>query len=289
MRGLARPLAGCTLAALTFVAAPNAAATTPATDPASRALALEFIDSALAEGRLTHADELLARARMQGDGPDLQLRAAELLAAAGRADEAARAFEALSAIEAVAAKARTGAALLLLRQGRMEAAEAQLRAAVALEPAQPRAWNALGVIADRRRDWPAAEAAYARALALAPGRADILNNRGWSRLLQGRHAEAEADLVAALQLAPALAVAETNLRLARALQGRYAEAFAGASRETLARDLNTVGFGALARGDLALAETYFARAIEASDRYDRTAEANLAYLEALRADTRPRP
>ncbi len=276
----------CTL--LVLLAAP-AAADPRAPDPAGEALALEFIDAALAEGRLAHADELIARARVRGDSPELQLRAGELLAAAARTDEAAVKLDALASVEGVGPRARTARALLDLRAGRLEQAETGLRAAVALDPAQPRAWNALGVIADRRHDWPAAEAAYGRALALAPARADVLNNRGWSRLLQGRHAEAEADLVAALQAAPGLPSAQTNLRLARALQGRYAEAFAGASRETLARDLNTVGFGALARGDLAMAETYFARAIEANDRHDRTAEANLAYLAAIRDQSPPRP
>ena len=63
--------------------------------------------------------------------------------------------------------------------------------------------------------------------------------------------------------------------------GRYAEAFTSTNRDELARDLNTVGVAAMLRGDHRIAESYFARAIDMSSRYDKVASANLAYLKSI--------
>ena len=180
-----------------------------------------------------------------------------------------------------AARAKTGRAIALIRQNRTPEAESLLAIAVSLDPALARAWSARAVLADQKRDWKLAESCYGRAIAAAPESADAFNNRGYSRLLQGRTAEAEADFQRALRLEPQLAAAATNLRLARGLQGHYAQAFEGSTREDLGRDLNTVGYAALLRGDLKLAEGYFNRALEADPRYQAQAAANLAYLRQL--------
>jgi Tfp pilus assembly protein PilF len=67
------------------------------------------------------------------------------------------------------------------------------------------------------------------------------------------------------------------------MQGKYEAAFEGSTRATLANDLNTVGFAALSRGDLDIAEAYFRRALAINPVYDKTAASNLAWLEAERA------
>jgi Flp pilus assembly protein TadD len=255
------------------------AAVAPAVD--GQALTLEFIDKAILEGRHKTAGELILRARARHAGPELTLREAELMLSHGAVNEAAAAFQLLEADPVVGPRALVGRGIAAYRAGEEAAAETLLAAAVARDPSIGRAWSARAALADKRRDWTAAETFHDRAVVAQPSSAEFLNNRGYSRLLQGRHAEAEADLVRALELKPGLRAAVTNLTLARAMQGRYAEAFTSANREDLARDLNTVGVAAMLRGDTRIAQSYFTRAIDTNLRYDRVAQANLAYLRAI--------
>ena len=259
-----------------------AEAALPTADQLSgEALTFEFIDKAIAEGRLKSAGDLILRADKRFPGPELMLRQAELMLAAGSFAEAATAFQRLEADPVVGVRAMVGRGITAIRAGHPEAAEALLADAVGRDPSQARAWSARAVLADRRHDWASAERFYAAALKAAPDVPEVLNNRGYSRLLQGRHAEAEADFDAALKARPDLKPAQTNLKLAKAMQGRYAEAFTSNNRDELARDLNTIGVAAMLRGDHRIAESYFARAIEMNTRFDRTASANLAYLKTI--------
>lgn len=251
----------------------------PVPPPTPQALAL--LDAAIADGRLADARALIAPMWASG-APEVSLRSAELALASGSLPEAVEGFRAL-ADGPLAGPAQQGLGITLLKQGKPAEARAALEKAVAADPALARAWNALAVLADQARDWAAADAAYAHAIAAQPGEAAWLANRGWSQLLRGRHVAAEQDLLAAVKLAPNLKEARTNLALARAMQGRYQEAFAGSDRTTLAADLNTVGFAAMARGDLEVAEAYFNRALSLNPQFDRAAWANLQYLAELKA------
>ena len=218
-------------AALPLLAAFSALSLTPplaaqtAVTSAAANLTLGFIDSAIAERRLKSAVELIRAAEARNPGPELELRKAELLLAAGALDEAQTAFQKLEADAAVAARAKVGRSIALLNAGHPNQADTLLAEALALDPSMVRGWSARGVLADRRGDWKSAEASYAQGLAADPKSATLLNNRGYSRLLQGRNPEAEADFMAALAIQPGMEAAATNLRLARGLQGRYAEAF----------------------------------------------------------------
>ena len=275
------------MAAVPANAASQAPAAPAVAAPDGASLTLEFIDKALAEGRLKSAADLITRARYRYDGPELRLREAELLLASGLRTEADMAFRVLEAEPDLAARAKTGRAIGLMRTGETTLAYELLTTATGVDPKLARAWSALAVMADWKQDWKLAEANYGKALAAAPSDATIYNNRGYSRLLQRRSAEAETDFVRALELQPGLASAETNLRLARGLQGHYSEAFAGSTREKLGRDLNTVGYAALLRGDYQLAESYFSRALELDPQYQGTAAANLAYLKQLSQQSAP--
>ncbi|WP_207792208.1 tetratricopeptide repeat protein [Polymorphobacter multimanifer] len=251
--------------------------------------ALSLLDAAIAEGRITDAEEIIRRAPLEARDPELRLRQAEVALAAGRMAEAITGFGLLAEEPAVAARANQGLGLARLRRDQPDSAATALDAALKLDPLLLRAWRARGVAADKLRDWARAEAAYAAALALAPGDAVTLSNRGWSRLIRGRAAEAEADLLAALAADPGSTVVAGNLRLARAMQGHYEEAFTGSTREGLAGDLNSVGFAAMARGDHDVAEAYFNRALALNPHFDRLATANLKWLAAARSRaTRPR-
>lgn len=253
--------------------------TTPTPPPTPEALAM--LDAAIADGRLADARSLIAPMWASGT-PDVLLRGAELALAGNSLPEAIEGFTGL-ADGPLAARAAQGMGITLLRQNKDAEARVQLEKAVALDAGLARAWNALGVLADKARDWPAADAAYAKAVAAAPRDAAILANRGWSQLLRGHHVGAERDLAAALQLQPGLKTARTNLALARAMQGRYQEAFLLSDKSSLAADLNTVGFAAMQRGDLAVAEAYFNRALSLNPQFDRVAWANLQYLAELKA------
>lgn len=257
----------------------------PVSLPDGRTLTLQFIDQAIAEHRLQAAAELLNRAMARPGGAadrELQLRTAELLLASGLLPDAERAFQALLPEADVAARARTGLAISLINRGEAGQARILLQEAVAMAPDLARAWSALAVLADRAHNWSEAEGHYDNALRVAPDDAGIWNNRGYSRLLQQDFAGAEADFQQALQLQPKLTEAQTNLRLARALQGQYLRSFANSRAQNLGQDLNTVGFAAMLRGDHALAESYFYRAMEADPAYQDRAAANLAYLKAVR-------
>lgn len=279
----------CRRAALLLVALlPLAAATArekPAPPPAAVAatpVALELIDAATAGGRLELARGLLERAKQAGqDGPALDLRLADYWLASGSTAQAAAAFDKLTADPTLAPVAWQGVGLAALAGGDDARAAAAFGKAVAAAPQLPRAWAGLAVTADQRGDFVAAEAAYARALALTPDNAVTLSNRGYSRILQARYVEAVADLTAALRLEPRLATAITNRRLALAMAGDYGAAFAGADKHQIARDLNTVGFGAMMRGDYAAAEGYFTRAVQTNPEFDRTAWRNLTYLKTI--------
>jgi Flp pilus assembly protein TadD len=264
------------------VAAAVAAAAAP---PSPQALAM--LDAAIAEGRTDDARTLIAPMWASGDA-SVALRAAELALASGSLPEAAEGFAALTT-GALAAPALQGLGITRLKQGRIAEAATALEQAVAADPGLARAWNARAVIADRQRDWAAADAAYAKAIAAQPGEAAWLANRGWSHLLRGHHVAAEQDLIAALALKADLATARTNLALARAMQGRYQDAFRQSDKKTLAADLNTVGYAAMARGDLAVAEAYFNRALSLNPQFDRAAWANLQYLVALKGEGGTRP
>lgn len=264
------------------IAAAVAAAAAP---PGPQALAM--LDAAIAEGRTDDARALIAPMWASG-APEVALRAAELALASGSLPEAAEGFSALTT-GALAGPAFQGLGITRLKQGRTADATAALDQAVAADPGLARAWNARAVIADRQRDWPAADAAYAKAIAAQPGEAAWRANRGWSHLLRGHHVAAEQDLITALALKADLAPARTNLALARAMQGRYQDAFRQSDKKTLATDLNTVGYAAMARGDLAVAEAYFNRALSLNPQFDRAAWANLQYLVALKGEGGPRP
>jgi Tfp pilus assembly protein PilF len=278
---LALALAGPALAAKRKPVLPVAPLVVAPPTPA----ALALLDAAIADGRLEDARQMMAPMWASG-APQVTLRGAELALAAGSLPEAADGF--LGLVDGpLAAAARQGLGITRLKQGRAAEAKAELEQAVALDPGQPRAWNALAVLADRSRDWAAADAAYAKAIAAAPGDASLLANRGWSMLMRGHPVAAERDLATALQMAPGLQSARTNLALARAMQGRYEDAFRLSDKKTLAADLNTVGYAAMARGDLAIAEAYFNRALSLNPQFDRVAWDNLQYLAELKSAARP--
>ena len=93
------------LAAIFFLLAVQAdrLAAGPAVQQASVPSLLGFIDSALAEGRLRAAQDLITRARAQSDDPEVRLREAELLLASAVLPAALAAFDEHARLPAAAA------------------------------------------------------------------------------------------------------------------------------------------------------------------------------------------
>ena len=248
------------------------------------------VQQALDESRLSDAGRLLDRAVLAGEkDPRLTLLAGELDLAREHFQDALAELKQAEANSDTRAKALEGEGIALSMLGRSDDALAVLQKAVTDDPTAWRAWNALAGEYDLRRDWNNAEAAYDHANANSDGAAIVLNNRGYSRLLQGRFAAAREDFVAALQKKPDLAAARTNLRLAMAMQGEYDRATAGSAQDDQATLLNNAGFAAMMRGDYAMAETLFNKAIEAKGTYYARASQNLAMAKALAAQQKAGP
>ena len=241
---------------------------------------MDRVDDALSAGRIEEASQTLA-ASASIPSPRLDLEKAEYALATGDFAAAEAGFSALTADKDIAARAHQGLGLARLRRGATALAIVSLDSALALDPHLARALIARGVAADDAKDGIHAEAFYGRALELEPNSAMALTDRGYSRLARGRLAEAIADLRHALAIDPRMSAARTDLELALAGSGDYKGAFALSTKDTLAHDLNTVGFAAMGRGDYAVAETYFTRAMELNPQFDRTAWANLIYVKQL--------
>ena len=258
--------------------------------PASPDLLIARIEATIAGGLLDVSRDLIARGAPTLPPQQLVRLSAEYALASGSPEEAATGFATLTSDPMLGGAAQLGLGLARLRLGQDALAITALDAALASNPASVRAWIARGVAADRIRDWPRAEASYAKAIQLDPASDSAYTNRGYSQLLRGRFVEAAADSTRALALDPKSAVARNNLRLAQAMQGDYKGAFKGSTKPGMARDLNTVGFAAMARGDYGIAETFFTRAMQTNPQFDRIAWDNLVYLKQLaHQPPEPRP
>jgi Flp pilus assembly protein TadD len=243
------------------------------------------LGQALEKGELSKARILIGRLRsLRPDQSEASLGEGEIELSQGHYAAAIAAFEKLLTVEPVSGRAHQGLGLAFLLTGRSDAAKKHFDIALGLDPNLWRSWNGLGYYHDVYKQWIESEESYSKAFKLKPDSAAVINNRGFSRLLQSQYEQAAEDFVAALRLNPKLTVARTNLQIAFAWLGKYEQALAGVSPETLPRTLNNVGYVAMLRGDYAVAEAYFTRAMEASPSYDEQAAANLRRLDALKSN-----
>lgn len=255
----------------------------PAPEPVSPEV-IGIAEQAIEQARHGDAKVLLERILLAEPGnARARLGMAEVQLAFGQAETAAESFKNLTQVSPVGAKAQQGYGIAMLYLGREQDAHQALRQAVELDPALWRAWNAIGSLYDRSGAWDKAIAAYDRALEQKPDAAMVYNNRGFSHLLRRDAVAAIADFDKALQLDPGLAAARENLRLAFAWSGNYEEALVGVGRAKMGQAYNNIGFVALLRGDLASAESYLLRSMEADPSFNRVANKNLEYLNNLKA------
>ena len=257
----------------------------PGVDPQAVQTALDNADNAMSKGDFATARKGYRRVLAVAPATAAaQLGLGEVELAAGDPHQALEQFNAAAVADpALRPGALQGQGLALIRLGRAEAAAPVLKEAVTLDPGLWRAWNALGSLEDSRSNWAAADEAYQRALAIKPDAALVLNNMGISKLMRRDFVAAEQTFAKALAADPDLDEAAGNLRIAQAWQGRYQEALRGADETTLPQRLNDVGYVAMLRGDLDVAETLFLRAISASPTYHTVAHQNLEQVEQMRA------
>jgi Flp pilus assembly protein TadD len=255
----------------------------PVPEPVSPEV-LSFAEQAIEQGRHGDAKLLLERLLLaEPNNARARLGMAEVQLAFGQVEAAAEGFKQLTRVTPVAARAHQGFGIAMLYQGREEEAHQALRQAIDLDPALWRSWNTMGSLYDRSGGWDKAIDCYDRALEIKPDAAMVYNNRGFSHLLRRDAVAAIADFDKALQLDPNLAASRENLRLAFAWSGNYEEAMVGVGRAKLGQAYNNIGFVALLRGDLASAETYLLRSMEADASFNRIANKNLEYLKNLKA------
>jgi Flp pilus assembly protein TadD len=257
----------------------------PLVDPKAVETALDQADQALAKGDLATARKGYRRILAVAPGTaGAQLGLGEVELVAGDPREALQQFNAAAAADpTLRAGALQGQGLALIKLGRPEAAMPLLKEAVTIDTGLWRAWNALGSLEDSQRNWQAADEAYEHALAIRPDAATVLNNMGVSKLMRRDYVGAEKIFARTLAVDPELEEAAANLRIAQAWQGRYEDAIQGATAETLPQRLNDVGYVAMLRGDLDVAQTLFLKAISASPTYHKVAHRNLEQVERLRS------
>ena len=214
--------------------------------------------------------------------PEASFFMGEALLGLNRPHEALPYYETAATADAYRAEALQGSGIALYRTGRGDEAVGRLSEATTLDPSLWRAFNTLGAIYDHQFAWAQAETAFKSALATQPNSAMLHNNLAMSYMLQHRYEEAVPEFKQAMRLDPSLTQAQTNLRMAYAFQGRYLEALAGVPESQMPDALNNVGYAAMTRGDLDIAEAYFTRAMEISPSFNTVAAANLDQLKAIR-------
>lgn len=269
-------LAGCaTPAQVSQLPAPKKAPLDP--------MALNIAEKAVGEGRYGDAKQILQRV-FASDPGNLhgKLLLAEIILATGAPMNAIARFDEITAKKEFVGRSLQGKGLAYFKLKDVSKAQKFLKLAIEKDPTLWRSLNALGYFYDSTQSWAKASKSYDQAIEHRPTMALLHNNRGFSRLLQKRFDESISDLQTAIKLQPDLMIARLNLQLALAWKGDYARATLGAEKNNKGKALNNIGYVALLRGDLRVAEAHFLRALEADAAYNKTAHRNLSYLRDLK-------
>ena len=166
--------------------------------------------------------------------PDLALRRASALEAAGRSEEAATIYRELLAKDPGQPDALNALALIEKRRGNAEEAEALLRKAIATTPKRAELHNNLGNILHAAGRLSDAESSYRRATALNPASAETHYNLGATLEKTARRQEALAAHAAAVSHNPRFAPALTRMGVLFLEDSRLAEALDALERAVAA-------------------------------------------------------
>ena len=280
LAGLALLIAGCQT---TQVDQAKVEITPSQLSDSARALLMADGDEALQDGDYEIAfDSYQQVLQSTPDNIPARFGIAEVHLATGNWEGAMAMYREMQVTQEYVAQLAQGKGLAYLMAGKIKRALSSLEAAVEMDPQLWRAWNAIGYVHDSRREFEVAQESYRRAVEIRPDSAAAHNNLGMSHMLQGDHVAAEKAFVNALVLDPNLDLARVNLRLVLAWQGKYAEALYGLPRKSAPKVLNNVGYIAMLRGDLADAEGYLTRSMEASPSFNEAAWENMRQLAELK-------
>ena len=158
------------------------------------------------------------------DDHDLQLKAASLLLAGGRSEDArTRAQQVLTADPSnTAARILLGNAMAGLND--LDGAIAELYQAIALDPTRTQTYANLGVLQYASGDWETAESMFTRAVEIAPGSIDVYRALGNYYWAVGRFDDAEAALIFAVNIDQNDPRARRSLATFYLITGRFEEA-----------------------------------------------------------------
>jgi Flp pilus assembly protein TadD len=238
-------------------------------------------DASREDGRFSEAIELYQQVLMADKkSTAAQYGVAECLLGMGDPTKALTMFTALTKEPSLHAVALQGEGLAHLALKQRDKAAKELHDAIAADAKLWRSYNGLGMISDAEHEFDAAAQSYHAALVLNPDSALLHNNLGYSHLMAGKPDEALAEFSHALALDPSSETVRNNYRLTLAAKGDYSGAIRGVSDDRLPMVLNNVGYVAMQRGDLSVAEAYLTRAMEKSPSYDTIASENLEQLKA---------
>lgn len=201
---------------------------------------------------------------------------AQILAEAGRGDEALRDLRRAVMLEPRFHAAYCHLGSLLRRLGRLEEALAAFRKALAIDARVPEAHVGLGNVLRERGDPAAARAAYEAALNVEPANASAHYNLGALLLEAGDAAGAEQAFRKALEREPRNPFALNNLGAALREAGRTAQA-----RECFEKAVAIDPRNVEALNNLGLALQHEERYAEAIGRYREAAQLRPGFAEAL--------
>lgn len=167
-------------------------------------------------GRESQAEALLARGPLPPrDVAMAEFRAAELLLAENRRDDAVRALERAAAADPRDASYPAGIGQIKLECGEFAAAATAFRAALALDDASTDSWIGLGQACEQLEDAAGAIEAFRRAVTLDPSLFAVHNKLGILYAKRGFGSAARECFENALRVNPRYAEAQANLDFLR--------------------------------------------------------------------------
>ncbi|GJL94629.1 MAG: hypothetical protein DHS20C05_10340 [Hyphococcus sp.] len=242
----------------------------------------DYISNANYQGAIAAFQSELAKTP---DDVNLQYGLAEAYRYTGKYDWAEKQYARLLVNDAYAARAMTGIGLVKLMSYDGNGAYEMLNSAVMADDKEWKAWLGLAQLRDSGKDWGGADEAYKKALGHTDKRALVLNNHGVSYFARGEEKLAIDYFNMALAIKPGFERALRNLDLAKAAtetEIREKE-YSHLDEKYRAKRYNNKGYIAMMRGNYAMADLLFDKAIEEHPSFYAKAHKNKQALQTLKS------
>ncbi|MES2783810.1 MAG: tetratricopeptide repeat protein, partial [Pseudomonadota bacterium] len=262
----------CFLAGLLLlVAVPANAAKSAGSTDEEQIIYLQQVDSAIRQGRLTQAGQMIAALESAGTNrfpDDFALLKAEY--AIARMDVKSASF-ALSAIQDPArnlCRMHAAKGWVSANQNAFNSAVDALSVATEHCPDDAGIWNLFGLALIGKGEAATAQKAFEHALALDPGNAQLINNHALASLQDGDVERALRELDSALALNPHDPMIKANRNFAAGMTGLSPERTTGESDADWSAKLLQYAKGAKSASRGTQATAFFARAMLTLERFD---------------------